>query len=112
MNALIFLQNVIDVCSKFEFVKTIDIILLDEPVAKARIEIESNIFIEVFFNAETQKYSFALIKNDERIYGIDNTKGWHIHPFENPKSHSPTEEMTFSQFMQMIEQTKGKWIDE
>ena len=112
MQALSFLQNVIDVCSKTELVKTIDIILIDEPVAKARIEIKSNIFIEVFFNAETQKHSLALIKNDERIYGIDNTKGWHIHPFENPKSHLPTDEMTFSQFIQVIEQTKGKWIDE
>jgi hypothetical protein len=112
MKALIFLQDVIDVCSPIEFVKTIDIILLDEPVAKARIAIESNIFIEVFFNAETHKYSFALIKNDERIYGIDNTRGWHIHPFENSTSHSPTEETTFSQFIQVIKQTKDKWIDE
>jgi len=112
MQALTFLQNVIDVCSKFNFVKTIDIVLFDEPVAKARVEIKSNIFIEVFFNGQTQKCSFALIKNNKRIYGVDNTKGWHIHPFEDPKSHVPNETISFSRFMQVLEQTKDKWIND
>ncbi|HEC67299.1 MAG TPA: hypothetical protein ENI35_00555 [Candidatus Desulfofervidus auxilii] len=109
MNALAFSKEVIDVCSKFQFVRGIDIILLDEPIAKIRILIKEGLFIEVFFNAESNKYSFALIKDNKRIYGIDNTKEWHIHPFNNPESHIPSKPVSFLDFMHILEKERKEW---
>ena len=30
---------------------------------------------------------FALIQNSKRIFGYDNLKEWHYHPYENPSEH-------------------------
>jgi len=97
MNALAFSKEVIDVCSKFQFVRGIDIILLDEPIAKIRILIKEGLFIEVFFNAESNKYSFALIKDNKRIYGIDNT------------NHIPSKPVSFLDFMHILEKERKEW---
>jgi len=61
------------------------------------------IFIEIFFNEQTDRVSFALIQEGQRIYGADNTGGWHIHPFDNPSNHKPiATAMSFQDFLNEI----------
>jgi hypothetical protein len=98
MNAFEFSKQAIHGCSKFSFVQEIEIQLLDEPVVKIKAFIDANTFINIFYNAETLKYSFALVRNNKRIFGADNTRNWHIHPFENPDSHLETTEMSLADF--------------
>lgn len=45
-------------------------------------------FIEVYFNAENQRQSYALISKGQRAFGCDNLVGWHYHPPENPDQHN------------------------
>lgn len=51
---------------------------------KIRIKLRENIFIDIYFNAENDRKDFALIYNNERIFGYDNLKEWHMHPCEEP----------------------------
>jgi hypothetical protein len=59
---------------------------------EAKIKISENIFVEVYYNSLTDKKSFALIKENQRILGYDNYKYWHIHPRDNVTSHVPCQE--------------------
>lgn len=62
-------------------------------------------FVDAFFNEQTGTTAFALIQNDRRIFGADNTGGWHIHPFKHPEQHEPLEQpLSFVQIIETIEQ--------
>ena len=61
-------------------------------------------FIDIFFNEETGTTAFALIENNKRIFGVDNTGGWHLHPFKSPDAHQEiAEPLSFIDFLQKIE---------
>ncbi len=69
-----------------------------------RVDLIVGGFIDVFFNQETGRVAFAFIKDDERIFGADNTGGWHIHPFNDPTQHVPLPlAMSFEEFVKQIE---------
>jgi hypothetical protein len=62
-------------------------------------------FVDAFFNEQTGTIAFALIQNDVRIFGADNTGGWHLHPFSDPEKHqSLTHTISFAKFIAAIEQ--------
>lgn len=109
MSIFNFFKEVTDVCASTDFIKDLDLLIFDEPVIKLRANITETTFIEIFFNSQTGKCSFALVKNELRIYGIDNTKDWHIHPFENPCDHLTFHWISFREFIKRIEENKSKW---
>jgi hypothetical protein len=57
-----------------------------------RITINEETFVDVYFNEETQRTDYALIHKGERVYGVDNLKGWHYHPFQVVEQHLPCPE--------------------
>ena len=57
-----------------------------------RITINKETFVDVYFNEETQRTDYALIYKGERIYGVDNLKGWHCHPVQAVEQHLPCPE--------------------
>ena len=56
-------------------------------ILEIRIFLTPEIFMEVYVNGITGKKSFALVKNEKRIWGYDNYRYWHHHPIENPYTH-------------------------
>lgn len=56
-------------------------------ILEARITLEEQLFISVYFNALTGRKNFALIHQGRRIFGYDNRRFWHRHPVENPEMH-------------------------
>jgi len=61
-------------------------------------------FIEAFFNERTGTTAFALIRDRQRVYGADNTGGWHVHPFVDPSRHiSMQGVMSFAEFVAEVE---------
>lgn len=69
-----------------------------------RIPITGGLFVDTFHNESTGRTAFVLIKNNQRIFGTDNTGGWHLHPFDDPARHDPLNApMTFAEFIQRIE---------
>jgi hypothetical protein len=71
---------------------------------RLRAYLNDGSFVETFFNEATGRTSFALIKDNRRIFGADNTGQWHWHLFESPDEHTPTNEViSFDEFIQRIE---------
>jgi hypothetical protein len=76
------------------------IVRLRGPSIKLRIDLFVGGYIEAYYNEETGTTAFALVEDGVRIYGADNTKGWHSHPFENPTLHLPlTHAIKFEDFL-------------
>jgi hypothetical protein len=66
--------------------------------------VQGEMFIDVFYNAVTDKTSIALIKAGQRVYGVDNAKmGWHKHPFDVPERHISCLPVTFAEFLTDVE---------
>jgi len=45
-----------------------------------RVQITERIFIDVYFNTDSERLDFTTIRGDQRIFGYDNAGGWHYHP--------------------------------
>ena len=72
-----------------------------------RLDIVTDDFIDAFFNEQTDTLAYAVIRDGKRIFGADNTGGWHVHPWHRPASHeSLPEPMSFHAFVDAIE----KWL--
>lgn len=102
-------REIINACFQSTVVTGIEHLLLEEPVLKLRVHLGNLACVDVFYNEETGKTSFALIKGEKRIFAVDNTRGWHSHPFDNPESHHPCEQMSFESFLMQVEKNKEKW---
>ena len=73
-----------------------------------RIQVTSQIFVDVYYNARSSRLDFSTIQAGQRVFGYDNAGGWHFHPFEQPDRHEscpePTLEQIFAATAQAIEQ--------
>ncbi len=63
-------RHIIDTSAQSPVVIGIDPLLLEEPVLKLRVHLGASLFVDVFFNADTGKTSFALTKDGQRILGL------------------------------------------
>lgn len=60
---------------------------------------------DAFYNEQTDTTAFAFIRKGRRLFGADNTGGWHMHLFSDPGRHEPLEEpLSFAVFVAQIEQ--------
>ena len=70
-----------------------------------RVLITTGGFVDAFYNEQTGTMAFAFICRGQRVFGADNTGGWHVHPFAGPGRHDPLPEpMAFAAFVVEIEQ--------
>ncbi len=67
-----------------------------------RITINEETFVDVYFNEETQRTDYALIHKGERVYGVDNLKDWHYHPFQAVEQHLPCPEPSVDEVFEKI----------
>jgi Ethanolamine utilization protein EutJ (predicted chaperonin) len=69
-----------------------------------RVDVTMGGLIDAFYNEQTGTTAFALVRQGQRVFGADNTGGWHVHPFASPERHDPLPgAMTFAQFVAEIE---------
>jgi hypothetical protein len=74
-----------------------------------RLDLVSGGFIEAVFNEHTGTTAFALIRERRRIYGTDNTGGWHVHPFDDPSLHRPLRSaLSFAEFVAAVERHEAE----
>lgn len=71
---------------------------------KIRVVLKRKSFLHVFYNARIRIQSFALVVNEERIWGLDrdNRLGWHEHPLGNPEKHLSIEEPDLAYIIQRL----------
>ena len=87
----------------------IEPLVLEAPVLQIRAHVGARALVEVFWNLDTGTMSCALIPGGQRILGADNTRGWHLHPFEDPERHIPCEAVALEWFLQQVEQRRHGW---
>lgn len=68
------------------------------PIVQGRAYINPETFLAFYFNQVTQTHAFALVKQAQRVWGIDfdSGRGWHKHPINNPADHLPIEPQSIS----------------
>lgn len=99
----VFLKQILEACEKSEIVGGVKVESFDNVILKVRIYLIEDFFIDVFYNDDTKRVAFALVKNEKRVFGADNTGGWHIHPFDDPERHEPCEPVSFEEFLEAVE---------
>ena len=97
-----FASLIVSLCNKYNFIVDYELNIEDNVIVKSRIFLIDNSFIEVYYNYENAKTSFALIKNNKRIFGADNLGFWHIHPLNKPEKHVKSNEIKLEDFVKEI----------
>lgn len=70
-----------------------------------RVSVVSGGYVDAFYNEQTDTTAFAFIRAGQRVFGVDNTGGWHIHPFSDPSRHDRLNSpLSFADFVHEIEQ--------
>lgn len=92
-------------CRRSSLVSHIEECLMDADILSVRVHLTiAHVFINVFYNVTTDKTAFALVREGQRIYGVDNAKmGWHRHPFDDPTRHVPCAPIRFAEFLAEVE---------
>ncbi len=109
MNAEEFETYVISICSKSPVVASATVLNSGFTWMKIRAILTDKSFVDISYNQETKKTTFAQIRDDRRIFGADNKKGWHWHPYEDPERHDFVEdEITFAEFLKKVEENISK----
>ncbi len=67
-----------------------------------RFDLNDVTFVALFFREETERVDYALIVKDQRVFGIDNLDGWHIHPLRNPDLHEACDEVAPSEAIRRL----------
>jgi len=69
---------------------------------KARLYINEDSYVQIYYNVRKNKFLLALVKNNNRVYGFDKLdEDCHEHPPENPREHlnRPCPEMNLEKFI-------------
>ncbi|MGB9683213.1 MAG: hypothetical protein ACPL1I_09565, partial [bacterium] len=76
------------------FLPSLKLVILTRRInfIKIRIELDEDIFLDIYYNAENDRKDFAVILRGRRVLGYDNLEEWHKHPFESPNLHLKCEE--------------------
>lgn len=102
MTAAEFASRIVDVSAAYDIVEDYDFTIHENVVVRARLTLADG-FIDVYRNFETGKVAFAWIVDEERVFGADNTGGWHVHPYDNPERHRDAEPWTLREFMDAVD---------
>lgn len=99
-----FVRKILDRTTSSDIIESSEV-EVEAPIAKIRLKIDETHFIDVFRNFKTSTVSYSLIEDKERIYAADkdSVRGWHIHPFEDPRKHRESDEMKFEEFLSEVE---------
>ncbi len=100
-----FEQQVLEICAKSKIVKSVAQTHAGFGWIELRAYLRDDSFVNIFYNENTRKKSFALIRERRHILAADNAKDeWHWHPFEEPTQHLFVEqEISFAEFLQQVE---------
>ena len=94
LNGLATLETVQDVTSHAE-----------GPTVRGRAHLGGGLFLAFYYNQVTGTQAFALVRNDQRLWGIDydNLRGWHEHPLGETELHIALESQTISSIIKRMQ---------
>ncbi len=78
---------------------------IEGPIADGQAYVQEGLFLRFYFNEVTGTVAFALIEENQRIWGVDsdNRRGWHVHPADNPAAHIQVNPMSVSEIIACLQ---------
>ncbi len=94
LNGLASLETVQDVTSQAE-----------GPTVRGQAQFLGGLFLAFYYNQMTGTQAFALVRDEQRLWGIDydNLRGWHEHPVGQPELHVILEAQTISSIIKRLQ---------
>ncbi len=109
MNAREFERQARELCANSSIVMRVIVLTESIDHTQLRIFLTDRSFIDVYYHQISGKTAYTQIHNDRRVFGADNKKGWHWHPYEDPQGHDFTNaEITFAEFLKHVEENIQK----
>lgn len=71
-------------------------------ILRGTVSINEKTFVQIYFNALTDKTSYALIYRRARVMGYDNYRFWYYHPMGEIQQHIPCQEPTIDEAIATI----------
>jgi len=103
MNLAEFQRQIFNVAAESSICGIPFIRRLNSSSVNIRVEMTMGGFIDAFRNTQTGTTAYAFIQEGRRVFGADNTGGWHVHPFDDPSAHQPLRSaMSFVEFVSAI----------
>lgn len=105
MDLKAFLEELFSALASTDFVEDIDI-KSEGIILSGRVNLQKDIFLNIYYNQLTGTTGFALIKKEARIWGIDkdNVRGWHLHPLGNASAHEPIKPLSIHEIVKQIKE--------
>ncbi len=102
-----FASRIIDACAGSDVVEDYDLQIHENVVVRSRIRLIHG-FIDVYKNFQTDTTAYAWIADEARVFGADNTGGWHRHPYGRVAEHEPCEPVGIESFLEDVETIAAK----
>ncbi len=99
-----FQAELISRLSVLEFVESWEI-TKKRTTLRVRVYLKKKSLLNIFYNVILRIQSFALIINQERVWGLDrdNKFDWHEHPIGNHETHKLIESHNIEQIIKRLE---------
>jgi len=100
-----FLSSLLEALSGRSFVESVDL-RTEAIVVKGRVLLANGRFLQVYFNETTGTTAFALIEDEQRIWGVDYDplRDWHVHPVDRPDEHREVAPMPPDEVVDALEE--------
>jgi len=74
------------------------------PTVRGRAYFQEYLFLAFYYNQSSETQAFALVRNGQRIWGIDydTIRGWHEHPLNLPDQHVKIVSQSVSDVIQQL----------
>lgn len=103
MDVVTFVSELLNGLSSLETVQGVTS-QAEGPTVRGRAHFGGNLFLAFYYNQVTGTQAFALVRDEQRIWGIDydNLRGWHEHPVGQPEAHIILEAQTIYSVIQRL----------
>lgn len=97
-----YAAEIIELCAASPIVLDHGLDIRDTVVLRCRIQLVEG-FVAIYRNFRTGTTAYAWVVGEERLFGADNTGGWHRHPAEDPTRHEPCPPVALADFLRELE---------
>lgn len=109
MNAREFERQARELCANSSIVMRVIVLTESIDHTQLRIFLTDLSFVDAYYHQISGKTAYTQIRDDRRVFGADNKKSWHWHPYEDPQRHEFTNvEITFAEFLKHVEENINK----
>ena len=103
MDVITFVSELLNGLSSLEKVQVVTT-RAEGPTVRGRANFGEDLFLAFYYNQVSGTQAFALVRDEQRIWGIDydNRGNWHEHPVRQPDLHITLEKQTMYSVIQHL----------